>query len=244
MKDTEKTGGRAAGNGYLGRLTSRFRVANFWKKFIFVAAAIFLMGFNLSFLIEASWGTDPYSFMNLNLAGKLGWTLGNWQLTLNAAMLVFMLAFGPELIGAGTILNMVLIGYIADFFRWLWLRLGLHALICLPDFFPLRVVVFALSLFFFIVSAAVYMNCDMGLSPYDAAIKIISGWIPKIPYFAIRIAYDLLAVGIGLAAGLSSDRGLQGSLLGTIIMALAMGPAISAVGRLMKKHVKVFREQA
>lgn len=252
MKDTEKTGGTTAGNGgagdaalrkgYLGRLTSRFRVKNFWKKFIFVAVAIFLMGFSLSFLIEASWGTDPYSFMNLNIAGKLGWTLGNWQLMLNAAMLLFMLAFGPEHIGAGTILNMVLIGYTADFFCWLWLQLGLHAVICLPEYFPLRVAVFTVALFFFIVTAAVYMNCDMGLSPYDAAIKIVSGWIPRIPYFAIRIAYDLLAVGIGLAAGLTSVRGLQGSLLGTVIMAFAMGPAISTVGRLMKKHIGVFRE--
>ncbi len=227
---------------YLGRLTSKFRVKNFWKKFLFVAAAIFLMGFSLSFLIEASWGTDPYSFMNLNLASKLGWTLGNWQLTLNAAMLLFMLAFGPELIGAGTVMNMILIGYTADFFCWLWLKAGLHGIICLPEYFPLRVAVFALSLFFFIVTAAVYMNCDMGLSPYDAAIKIISGWLPKIPYFTLRIAYDLLAVGIGLAAGLTSERGMQGSLPGTVIMALAMGPAISTVGRLMKKHVSVFRE--
>ncbi len=227
---------------YLGRLTSKFRVKNFWKKFIFVAVAIFLMGFSLSFLIEASWGTDPYSFMNLNLSSKIGWTLGNWQLLLNAAMLLFMLVFGPQFIGAGTVLNMVLIGYTADFFCWLWLQAGLHDIICLPEYFPLRVAVFAVSLFFFIVTAAVYMNCDMGLSPYDAAIKIISGWIPKIPYFAIRIAYDLLAVGVGLAAGLTSARGLQGSLLGTVIMALAMGPAISTVGRLMKEHVSIFRE--
>ena len=102
--------------------------------------------------------------------------------------------------------------------------------------------VFVLALCCFVVVTAVYVNCDMGLSPYDAAIKIISGWIPKIPYFAIRIAYDLLAVGVGLAAGLTSARGLQGSLLGTVIMALAMGPAISTVGRLMKEHVSIFRE--
>lgn len=227
---------------YLARLTARFHVRNFWKKCFIVAAAIFLMGFNLSFLIEAAWGTDPYSFMNLNIAGKLGWTLGNWQLALNAGILLFMLLTGPELIGAGTILNMVMIGYTADFFRWLWLRLGLHAVICLPAYLPLRITVFVLALCCFVVVTAVYVNCDMGLSPYDAAIQIVSGWLPHMPFFALRIAYDLLAVGIGLAAGLTSSRGVQGSLLGTVIMAFAIGPAITAVGSWMKKHVSVFRD--
>ena len=227
---------------YVGRLTAKFRVRNFWKKLACVAAAIVLMGFNLSFLIEAGWGTDPCSFMNINIASKIGWTLGNWQLTLNLVMLLFTLAFGPEMIGAGTVLNMVLIGYTADFFCWVWLKCGLHKLIASPDCFPLRVAVFVLSLFFFVITAAIYMNCDMGLSPYDAAIKIIGGWLKRIPYFAIRIAYDLLAVAIGLAAGLRSGGGVQGSLLGSVIMALSIGPAITAVGSFMKKHVALFRE--
>ena len=228
--------------GYVDRLLTKFRVRNFGVKFICVAAAIFLMGFNLSLLIEAAWGTDPYSFMNLNLSAKLGWTLGTWQLTLNIAMLLFVLLFGPELVGAGTVLNMVMIGYTADFFCWLWLRLGLHAVICLPGCLPLRVCVFILSLFFFVLSTAVYINCDMGLSPYDAVITIVSGWLSRLPYFAVRIVYDLLAVGVGLTAGVCSERGVQGSLLGTVIMAFAIGPAITAAGRFMKQHVAVFRD--
>lgn len=227
---------------YFNRLTTKFRVKNFWKKFACVAAAIFLMGFNLSFLIEALWGTDPSSFMNINIAAKIGWTLGNWQLTINIIMIVFTLVFGPEMIGAGTFINMVLIGYTADFFCWVWLKCGLHALIASPDYFPLRITAFTLSLVFFVITAAVYMNCDMGLSPYDAAIKIIGNWLKSVPYFIIRIIYDLLAIGIGFAAGLTSARGVQGSVIGSLIMAFAIGPAITAVGNFMKKHIKLFME--
>ncbi|MBQ3801004.1 MAG: hypothetical protein II837_11990, partial [Treponema sp.] len=146
---------------YLRRLTSQFRVKNFWRKLALVTAAIFMMGFSLSFLIIAAWGTDPCSFMNLNIANKIGWTLGNWQLTLNAAMLLFTLVFAPELIGAGTVLNMVMIGYIADFFCWLWSRLALSPIVVAPGFFYLRVIVFALAIIFFVIAAAVYMNCEM-----------------------------------------------------------------------------------
>jgi len=221
---------------------SQFIVKHFWAKFAIVAVAIVLMGFNLSFLIEAAWGTDPCSFMNINLANKMGWTLGNWQLSLNAAMLLFTIVFCPRLIGMGTILNMSLIGYTADFCCWLWRTTGLHQMIADPANFALRVTVFVLAIVFFVITAAVYMNCDMGLSPYDAAIKIISGWLHKIPYFILRIAYDLLAIAIGLAAGKLAANGVQGSLLGSVIMAFAIGPAISATGTFMKKHISIFRE--
>ncbi len=223
---------------------SQWIVPHFWQKFVVVAVAILLMGFNLSFLIEAAWGTDPCSFMNINLANKMGWTLGNWQLTLNAVMLLFTIIFKPRLIGCGTLLNMVLIGYTADFCCFLWRSIGLHAFITDPANLYFRVLVFALAIIFFVITAAVYMNADMGLSPYDAAIKIISGWIPGIPYFILRICYDLAAIGIGFLAGCLAPNGVQGFLLGSVIMAFAIGPAITTVGKFMKKHVAIFRDDA
>lgn len=220
----------------------QFIVKNFWKKLIVVAFAIFLMGFTLSFLIEASWGTDPYTFMNVNIANKIGWTLGNWQVLLNIVMLVFTIVFNPRLIGAGTLLNMVFIGYTADFSCWLWKITGFHALITNPEYLALRIAVFIAALAFFVITAAVYMNCDMGLSPYDAAIKIISQKISTIPYFILRIAYDLAGVIIGLVAGLTAINGVQSSMLGSTIMAFAMGPAITQVGKFMKEHISIFKE--
>lgn len=221
---------------------NQFIVKNFWQKFIVVALAIFLMGFTLSFLIEAGWGTDPCSFMNINLANKMGWTLGNWQVSLNLVMLIFTIVFNPRLIGAGTILNMVCIGYTADFFTWIWRNIGLHAIIINPEYFHIRLIVFILALIFFVITAAIYMNSDMGLSPYDAAIKIITQKFNKIPYFILRIAYDLLAIAIGLIAGKLAANGVQGSMIGSSIMALAIGPAISTVGNFMKKHISIFKE--
>ena len=220
----------------------QFIVKNFWKKFFVVAAAIFLMGFSLSFLIEAAWGTDPCSFMNINTANKIGWTLGNWQFTLNLVMLIFTIAFNPRLIGAGTLLNMVLIGYTADFFTWLWKTIGFHTMVSSPEYFYIRIIVFILALILFVISAAVYMNSEMGLSPYDAAIKIISEKLNKIPYFLIRIVYDLLAVVIGLITGKLASNGVQGSMLGSTIMAFAIGPAITTVGKFMKKHISIFKD--
>ena len=41
-------------------------------KIAIMCVGIFFMGFFLSFLIEVDMGTDPFSFMNLMIARKIG----------------------------------------------------------------------------------------------------------------------------------------------------------------------------
>ena len=86
------------------------------------------------------------------------------------------------------------------------------------------------------------MNAQMGVAPYDAFALIISGWIPKIPFAPLRICYDMLAIVIGLVASLSNPNGMQGSLLGSVILALSIGPAVTIVGNYMKAHILKFDE--
>ena len=57
----------------------------------------------------------------------------------------------------------------------------------------------------------------------------------KIPFFIIRILFDLTAVLIGVIAGKINPDGIQGSAIGSIIMSLMLGPVISLVGRPLKK---------
>lgn len=67
---------------FLGYDTEQFDKSAFIRNAIVSFIAIFGMGFFLSFLIMADYGTDPYTFMNRSLAARLGMTLGNWQLIL------------------------------------------------------------------------------------------------------------------------------------------------------------------
>ena len=79
------------------------------------------------------------------------------------------------------------------------------------------------------------MNAQMGVAPYDAIPNIISGWTPKVPFAVIRIIFDLSAVGIGIIAGKLNPNGIQGSIIGSILMSLMLGPIISLVGKPLKK---------
>ena len=213
---------------------NQFFVPNFAKRLSFMLPGVILMGIFVSVLVEIGWGTDPASFMNLNIASLLGWGLGNTEVLVYGIMLVFTLIFGLDMIGFGTLANMILIGYIIDICRIIWKNIGLAALLSQGDFW-LRLVIFAVVLLLFVISAAVYMNAQMGVAPYDAVPNIISRACPKVPFFVIRMTFDLSAVLIGVIAGKICKDGIQGSIIGSVVMSFLLGPAITIVGKPLKK---------
>ena len=192
-----------------------YQKEHFWLRLGVVLLAVFGMGFALSLLLLVDMGTDPCSMMSKAISAKIGMSFGNWQALMNTVLLVLVVIFGGRNLGFGTLANMFLIGYFVDFFTWIWNRV-------LPaDFFtalPVRIAVLIPSVILFILTAALYMDVDMGTAPYDA-----------IPIKVIRIAFDFSVTMIGFSFG-----GKIGAM--TVIMILALGPVIQWLGDIMKKH--------
>lgn len=205
-----------------------FRQPKFKERFIIMMIGVFFMGFTLSFLIRCNLGTDPCSFMNLTVSRRLGILFGTWQLILNAILMLIVLIYGRNYIGFGTIANMVLIGYIADFFGWIWDQ------VIPAEYFsrlPSRAIIFALAFSVFVVSASLYMNANMGVAPYDAVPLMINKYIfTQAPFARIRICFDFAVVLIGVLFGGRPN-------LGIILMSLFLGPVISTIGKLLNRHV-------
>ena len=212
----------------------QFIVPNFGKRLAFMLPAVFLMGVFVSILLEVGWGTDPASFMNKNIAAALGWGLGPTEVVVYGAMFVFTFFFGAQMIGFGTLANMILIGFIVDFCEWLWTLNGFHDFVTNGSF-GVKITVFVTALILFVIVAAIYMNAQMGVAPYDAIPAIISGWLPKVPYYVIRIPFDLTAAGIGILVGTFSKAGVQGSFIGSVAMSLLLGPVVTFAGKPLSK---------
>ena len=197
-----------------------------FKKIAVCFLAVLGMGFFLSFLMLCGLGTDPCSFMNKAISLRFGMLFGTWQLIMNAVMLIIVIFWDRSSLGFGTIFNMVLVGYYVDFFDWVWSK-------TIPShFFTDNITkwpIFLVALLFFIISAAVYINSDMGVAPYDALPKIItqkvSDRFPKFPKMLVRMAWDFFAILIGILAG-------GKPVIGIVLMAVFLGPAISLVGKL------------
>lgn len=195
---------------------------------VLVVAAVICMGITLGFLLETDLGTDPYTFMNVSISERIGWTLGNWQFLLNAVVFILVILItGLKVIGPGSVANMILVGYTVDITRFIIHRTFADGFFMGP---VARPVTFILGLAGFLVSAATYMNSRLGQSPYDGLATIIGSRIKHVPFFITRIAYDFLAVLLGFLFG--------GRIrIGTVLMAVFLGPAISLVGSFMDKYI-------
>ncbi len=84
-------------------------------RILLMVTGILLIGLCVSFLRIAGFGVDPFSGMNLAISGFIGWSFGNWQLVINIVLLIIVFFTVRHCIGLGTIINMVFVGYIADF---------------------------------------------------------------------------------------------------------------------------------
>lgn len=235
----------------------QFLAPNLKVKLPIMLSAIFMMGVSLSVLVEIGWGTDPATFVNLHFASILGWNdVGTVQIIHYSILLVFTLLFGAHHIGFGSLANMFLIGYVVDFSRWVWNKIGFHEYImgmiennALQGLIPL----FVVSLIVFVIAAAVYMNSKLGNAPYDALPVIISDAIPKVPFFIVRMLFDFSAIALGLLlAYFAQDKiipvaeffslKLRTSILGSFCMSLMLGPVISVTGKLMRKLIPAFQD--
>ena len=214
-----------------------FKITKEWtKSFFMMIAAVILMGMCVSMLVLSDMGTDPYSAMNYGVSSKLGLSFGNYQLILNLVLLVLVIVFEKNLIGTGTLGNMILVGYSADFFSWVWKEVC-HVPAELTMF--QRVAFLIPGLIIFVIAAAVYMQSGHGTAPYDAVSFLISDKLEKRTgknmFRIVRIVYDLVATCIGFIAG--GEVGIM-----TICMVILMGPTVDFVGKVFENHKKKAEE--
>lgn len=202
-----------------------FEKKHFWPRLVITVMAVIIMGFCLSWLLLVDLGTDPCTVMNNSIAKTIGWSLGNWQATLNIILLIIVVIFGGRNLGFGTLANMFLVGYSIDFFSWIWAKIVPEGLF---DSTVVKIVVLVPAIVVFVFAVAVYMDMNMGTAPYDALSIIISKRLPKVPFKVVRIIFDAIVTMIGI---------LFGGTLGivTVLMVLALGPVIEWVSKLISR---------
>ena len=218
---------------------------------------VFMMGFSLSWLGMVDWGTDTFTNMNIAIANKVGLTLGTWQLILNIVLLILVVILGADNFGFGTIANMVLCGYLYDFFSWVWLKVlpgvvpegflvittaenGRQSAVISSDFLVAKIAIMIVALAIFVFFAALYMDSGLGMSPCDAipfiAYTKTKNKFNKVPLKLVRIIYDMILILIAWAFG-------SKWYIVTILMAFTLGPVIEFVGKRISKWFK-FEENA
>lgn len=191
----------------------------FFKRMLFMMGGVIMMGIGLSILRDINLGTDACSCFAQGLTCFLPFGFGTCLLLFNIVTLCFVLKLDIGMIGFGTLGNMLCLGYISDFFKWIW------SVVLPAGFFELNIVRYVLllpALVIFMVGAGAYMCSGLGAAPFDALPFIISNHVRKLPFKAVRILWDLFFMIMGTILG--GDFGIV-----TILSAFCLGPIISWV---------------
>ncbi len=195
------------------------RPPKFKNRMIMMLCGIMAQGLGLSLLRAVNLGTDPCSCLTQGVTNFVPLSFGTCQLLCHLVTFVFVLRYDLSMIGFGTIGNMCFLGYISDFFQWIW------SLLLPAGFFEVvlnRYILLLPSLAVFLLGAAAYMCAGLGSSPYDALPFIISGHVRRFPFKIVRMLWDISFMAAGFVLG--GDVGIV-----TILVAFFLGPIITGV---------------
>ncbi len=196
---------------------------NFIKRCVLMAVGILFIGICVGAFRLSAFGVDAFTCMNLGISGFLRMSFGTWQLIMNAAILALVFFTARRCIGAGTIVNMVGVGYMADFICWLFQEVWEVNMTL-----PLRLLALVTGSLFAGIGVAFYMAAEMGIAPYDSVALIIEkGTNGKIKFQYARVLSDITVVIVGVAFCLLSGGDLRLIIgIGTVCNALFNGPLI------------------
>lgn len=196
---------------------------NFIKRCVMMVVGILFIGICVGAFRLSAFGVDAFTCMNLGISGFLRMSFGTWQLIMNAAILALVFFTARRCIGAGTIVNMVGVGYMADFICWLFQEVWEVNMTL-----PLRILALVTGSLFAGIGVAFYMAAEMGIAPYDSVALIIEkGTNGKIKFQYARILSDITVVIVGVAFCLLSGGDLRLIIgIGTVCNALFNGPLI------------------
>lgn len=189
------------------------------KRILMAAGGTILLGICVGFMRMADFGLDPFASMVQGVATLVGTNYGNAFLIVTGALLLATLLLDRTMIGIATVVNLVLLGYIADFTVSIVMSLGFEATLVN------RIILLITGVSFICVASSLYFTANLGVSAYDA-MALIAAKRGIAPFRVCRITTDVLCVIIGMIL-----KCMPG--VGTILVAFCMGPVIQWLNRVM-----------
>lgn len=204
---------------------------DYFKRTLQMLVSVILMGVSVKFLLITNWGADPWTTINSALSNRTGISFGTCELITNIILLVIVLWKERSLLGLGTVCNMILVGYSADFTGWVVEKMFGTLQFNSP---VSKILVIVPALVVFVFTAGIYMHSNLGTAPYDAFCNLIHVRLCRmtgksIKFRIVRMIYDGSMSLIGFLAG-----GKIGIV--TVGIILTMGPAVDLVGHLLNRN--------
>lgn len=210
------------------------------KRLLMSAFGVVICGLSVGMFKHAALGVDPFQSLMSGLDAVIPIRFGTLYVIVNLILLLFALAFDRRKVGLATIINLFLLGYIAEFSQ-----------ACCRAVFPemalpARLALLAAAIVIMCLASAFYFTADLGVSTYDAVSLIWSEKQSRIRFRICRIICDLICVLGGTLLCMAGGVKVSGVVgVGTVITAFFMGPLIDYFNRrVAEPFLKGSAEQA
>ena len=197
-------------------ISSMFTQKNMPKRTVMAIISVVLMGFGVALFSLSNMGVDPYTSMNMTIASAIHMTFGLWQMFVNIAIIIFVVAVAHRgLVGVGTIFNMIGVGFVCDFFKSIIApAITRHSLL-------IDLILMSLGVIFLSFAASLFFTANIGVGAYDALGFMLENKT-KISYKWCRVITDFLVIAVAFIVGGMSNIGI-----GTVVTAFFMGPLVN-----------------
>ncbi len=202
------------------------------RRIMMTVAGVSISGVSVGFFEYSRFGMDPFQLFAHGTWYVLpdGWMgFGTFYACLCAVLLAAVFFAGRCKLGLGTVINLFLLGYIAEFSQRLLTEL-------LPEpGMAVRAAFLLAGIVVMCLSSSLYFTADLGVSVYDAVSLILSekkGWSFRL----CRIGTDLLCTAVGFALGATVG-------VGTLVTAFFMGPLIAFFNRTVAEPLRYGRRK-
>ena len=209
------------------------------RRILMSALGVIICGISVGMFKYASLGVDPFQSLMSGLDAVIPIRFGTLYVMVNLLLLVFALIFDRRKIGLATVINLFLLGYIAEFSQGICRSL-------LPESGIVeRFILLLIAIVIMCLASAFYFTADLGVSTYDAVSLIWSEKQKRIPFQYCRIICDLICVCLGVILCRIGDVNVLGEVnIGTIITAFFMGPLIAFFNRKVAKPFLYYKHEA
>jgi len=194
-----------------------------WRRFAYdffvIQIGFMLFGLSINMMVQANLGLGPWDVLHMALTHHFPISLGEASIGVAfIAVLVNMILGEP--LGWGTITNMIFIG--------VWVDALKPFVPTTPSIFWVQIAYLLLGTLVMGFATAIYIGVDAGAGPRDSLMLALS----RIGKTSVRWSRTLLESTAAVVGWL-----LGGPLwLGTIIFAIAIGPAVQLAFRLLRVH--------
>lgn len=185
-----------------------------WKYVIVMCIGNIILGLGIAIFKFSGLGNDPFSGMVMALSDRAGIEYAVFLIMINTIVFIVEFILGRKLIGLGTFVNALLLGYVVTFFYNLIVSAAGE-----PGQLLQRILIVCIGVIVTSFGVSMYQLPKQGVAPYDSMSLVMTERLKKIPYFWNRVVTDAFCALMCWLAG-----GIVG--LGTLVSAFGLGPFV------------------